>query len=209
MKEETAALIEKWRDVPGYAGKYQASTEGNVRRVFESGKTRNLTAYHKKMSGSQRMVVKLTKDGKSKEEILIQVIAKTFLGPVPAGMVPYHKNGVQSDNYLNNIAYITRQELGKKTGARSKRKPVVKLDTSGQDVAFYRSARQAAKENFMSYQTIIDRCNGDVKRGPSPDGYEYAWDDSEVSRRKAVRRMELAGKYIPPMPKAPAVKFDF
>lgn len=155
------------------------------------------------------MVVKLTKNGKSKEEILIQVIAKTFLGPVPAGMVPYHKNGVQSDNYLNNIAYITRRELGNKTGARSKRKPVVKLDTSGQDVAFYRSARQAAKENFMSYQTIIDRCNGDVKRGPAPDGYEYAWDDSEVSRRKAVRRMELAGKYTPPMPKAHAVKFDF
>lgn len=204
-----ATLIEKWKDIPGYNGKYQASTEGNVRRVFGSGKTRAMMPYHKKMSGSQRLIVKLTKDGKSKEEVLLGLIAKTFLGPVPPGMVPYHKNGLQSDNYLNNIAYITRQELGTRTGSRSRRKPVVKLDTSGQDVAFYRSARQAAKENFMSYQTIIDRCNGDVKRGPAPDGFEYAWDDSEVSRRKAVRRMELAGNYIPPMPEAPAVEFDF
>jgi hypothetical protein len=204
-----AALTEKWKDIPDYNGKYQASTEGNVRRVFRSGKTRKMTPYHKKMSGSQRMVVKLTQNGKSREEILISLIAKTFLGPAPPGMVPYHKNGMQSENYLNNIAYITKQELGKMTGARSRRKPVVKLDTSGQDVAYYRSARQAAKQNYMSYQTIIDRCNGDVKRGPAPDGFEYAWDDSEVSRRKAIRRMELAGNYLPPMPKAPVIEFDF
>lgn len=36
-----------WRDVPGYAGKYQVSRMGEVRRVFGSGKVRDLHPYPK------------------------------------------------------------------------------------------------------------------------------------------------------------------
>lgn len=110
-------MIERWKDIPGYDGKYQASTEGNIRRTLKSGQFRSMTPYHKKMKGSQRLVVKLTKDGKAKEEIVLSLIARTFLGPVPDGAVPYHKNGMQSENHINNIAYIPRQELGKLTGS--------------------------------------------------------------------------------------------
>lgn len=167
-------MIERWKDIPGYDGKYQASTEGNIRRTLKSGQFRSMTPYRKKMKGSQRLVVKLTKDGKAKEEIVLSLIARTFLGPVPDGAVPYHKNGMQSENHINNIAYIPRQELGKLTGYSSRNKIVVKLDSCG----------------------------------PAPDGYEYAWDNSEASRRKAIRRLELAGGYTP-MPTAPAVEFEF
>ena len=100
-------MIERWKDIPGYDGKYQASTEGNIRRTLKSGQFRSMTPYHKKMKGSQRLVVKLTKDGKAKEEIVLSLIARTFLGPVPDGAVPYHKNGMQSENHINNIAYIS------------------------------------------------------------------------------------------------------
>lgn len=140
-------MIERWKDIPGYDGKYQASTEGNIRRTLKS-------------------------------------------------------------DHINNIAYIPRQELGKLTGYSSRNKIVVKLDSCGQDVEYYRSAREAAKKNFLSRQAITDRCNGKTKRGPAPDGYEYAWDNSEASRRKAIRRLELAGGYTP-MPTAPAVEFEF
>lgn len=58
-------MIERWKDIPGYDGKYQASTEGNIRRTLKSGQFRSMTPYHKKMKGSQRLVVKLTKDGSS------------------------------------------------------------------------------------------------------------------------------------------------
>ena len=63
-------MKESWKDIPGYDGKYQADMEGNIRRVYQSGKTRLMTPYHKKMSGSQRLVVKMTRDKKAKEEIL-------------------------------------------------------------------------------------------------------------------------------------------
>ena len=199
-------MKETWRDISGYKGKYQADTEGNVRRLYKSGKVRIMTPYHKKMNGSQRLVVKLTIDGKSKEEILIQVIARTFLGPCPAGHVPYHINGCQLDNYVNNIKYISRKELGRLTGAKSKRQPVAKIDSNGEIVEVYSSARECARQNYMSYQTVMDRCNGKCKSAFAPDGYAYAWEDKEVSMRKAVRKIEQEKGYIP---KAPGVSFDW
>lgn len=183
-------MVESWTDIPGYGGKYQVDKEGNVRHVYASGMTRALSPYHRKMSGSQRLVVKLTRDGKPKGEVLMQLVALTFLGLPPKGHVPYHKNGCQSDNYLNNIAYISKRELGLLTGASSRRRPVAKLDADGEIVEVYSSAREAARRNHMSYQTVMDRCNGKVKGAFAPDGYAYAWDDSEASIRRAVRKIE-------------------
>lgn len=199
-------MVDTWKDIPGYDGKYQVDIEGNIRRVYKSGKTRPMTAYKKSMTGSQRLIVKLTKCGKPKEVIVLQVVARTFLGACPAGCVPYHKNGVQSDNYVNNIGYINRTELGRLTGAKARRKPVAKIDCSGEAVEIYSSAREAAKRNHMSYQTVIDRCNGKCKSAFAPDGYAYAWEDKEVSMRHAIRKIEQHNGY---MPKAQEIQFDF
>lgn len=187
-------MIEKWRDIPGYGGKYQANTEGDIRRVYPSGKTRLMTAYKKRMKGSQRMIVKLTCDGKSKEVVAMQVIARTFLGECPEGYVPYHKNGVQSDNYANNIAYVRKSELGRMTGGKSRRKPVVKIDSSGEIIECYPSAREAARKNYLSYQTVIDRCDGKCRSAFAPDGYAYAWEDREASIRWALGKIRERGK---------------
>lgn len=168
-------MIETWKDIPGYEGKYQIDKEANVRRVFASGRTRAMSPYHRKMSGSQRLVVKLTRE-KPKEEVLMRLVALTFLGPPPEGYVPYHKNGCQSDNYLNNIAYISKWDLGRLTGASSRRRPVAKLDADGEIVEVYPSAREAARRNYMSCQTVTDRCNGKTKSRLAPDGYKYVWD---------------------------------
>ena len=168
-------MVETWRDIQGYDGRYQVDREGNIRRVFPSGKTRLLQPHHKKMAGSQRLIVHLSHNGKQKEVIVMQIVARAFLGPCPEGCVPYHKNGCQSDNYVNNIAYIDRRQLGRMTGAMSRRKPVAKIDQNGEIVDVYSSAREAARKNYMGYQSVIDRCNGKIKR-IAPDGYFYKWD---------------------------------
>ncbi|MCI8790839.1 MAG: hypothetical protein HFH92_17445, partial [Lachnospiraceae bacterium] len=68
-------MVGTWTDIPGYGGKYQIDKEGNVRRVYASGRTRGMTPYHRRMSGSQRLVVKLTRDGREKEEVLMRLVA--------------------------------------------------------------------------------------------------------------------------------------
>ena len=80
------------------------------------------------------------------------------------------------------------------TGAKSRRRPVAKLDAGGEVVEVYPSAREAARRNYMSYQTVIDRCNGKVKGAFAPDGYAYAWDDSEVSIRRALQKIRACVK---------------
>lgn len=188
-------MITDWVDIPGYDGKYQANFFGDIRRVYaKSKKTKTLTPYHKKMTGSQRLVVKLTKDGKSKECVVMQLIARTFIGECPPGCVAYHKNGLQTDNCAGNIAYIKRSKLGELTGPTPHRKPVAKINSDLEIVEVYASARAAAKANFMSYQTVIDRCNGKVKKSIAPDGFDYAWDESEVSLRHAKERIEKANQ---------------
>ena len=199
-------MTDTWKDIPGYGGKYQADREGNFRRVYQSGKVRAMTPYRKKTQNNQRLVVKLSKDGKSKEEVVLNVMARTFLGIAPRGCVPYHKNGCQTENHINNIAYISRKKLGEITGAKSRRKTVVKIDADGQIVEFYTSAREAARKNYMSYQTVIDRCNRKCKSAFAPDGYAYAWEDSEVSVRHAIRKIEQENTY---MPKARVDKFEW
>ena len=107
---------------------------------------------------------------------------------------------------MNNIAYISKKELGKKTGAQSRRQPVAKISSDGEIVETYTSAREAARQNYMSYQTVIDRCNGKCKSAFAPDGFAYAWDDSEVSMKHAIRKIEQHNGY---MAKAKDVTFDF
>lgn len=41
-------MIGTWKDIPGFEGIYQADREGNIRRLYQNGKVRILTPYHKK-----------------------------------------------------------------------------------------------------------------------------------------------------------------
>lgn len=175
-----------WRDIPGYDGKYQVNRIADVRRVFPSGLVRDMTAYRK--SGRkfrQRLFVKLTKDGKSTEVPLLTIMAMAWYGTWPESKVPYHINRNIWDNRLENIGFIDRVSLGRLTGhMSSKRKTVFKVDRDGRDVEVYRSAREAAKANHMSYQTVLDRCNGKVKNPYALDGFTYRFEDAKPGRQK-------------------------
>lgn len=176
-----AAAHEKWRDIPGFGGRYQASTEGRIRRVWEkSGRTALLEPYIKKRrkhSNSTSLRVRLSRpDGSRVERTVLKLIAETFYG-VPEGMQPVHANGQKNDCAARNIRFMSEKELGEQFGANSARRPVVKIDAAGEAVECYRSAREAARHNYVSYQTVIDRCNGKVKKEFALDGYSYRWDD--------------------------------
>lgn len=144
-----------WYDIPGYDGKYQINYFGNVRRALKRG-YKALHPYIKTTNG--RRVVKLN----CKEQVIMKLMQITFIGELPPGMVTYHKNGIITDDALNNIGIITRSELGRLTGrGNGCETSVVKISEEGQIVDFYRSVREAGRKNHMSYQTILDRINRD------------------------------------------------
>lgn len=175
-REEIIATTLK--DIPGYGGKYRANPQGQIVRVYGNGKMKLLTQF----ASHNKFMVKLTMNGKSKDIPAATIILLTFQGPCPDGMVPYHKNRVKSDNRLDNLGYIAQRELGLKTGHRSGSRSVFKVNPDGEAVEVYYSAREAARKNHMSYQTVMDRCNGRVKKPFALDGYTYVWEDAKAGR---------------------------
>ena len=105
---------------------------------------------------------------------------EAFGGIIPKGYSITHKDGCFSNNEFSNLAILTKEELGERTGHQSRRKAVVKCTADLIPIDVYRSAREAAKNNYMSYQTVIDRCNGKIKSLVAPDGYVYMWDNEEL-----------------------------
>ena len=173
----------EWRDIPGYGGAYQISFEGDVRTwrwrgMKFSKKPRLMVAYLRSRGRkSRRRYVKLTdKNGKSRDVSVLKTMVDVWHSGGKPGLVPYHKNGDLNDNIVSNIGFATKEQLGKMTGAKATRRPVVKIDKNGQIVDAYKSAREAGRRNFMSYQAVIDRCHGKVKNPYALDGHTYLYD---------------------------------
>lgn len=162
-----------FKPIPGYNGIYEIDTFGNIKKT-RGNKAGKMKPTVKKGHFTIRLQ---TPSGVRKEERVHKLVQFTFLGSTPKGKVLYHKNGDKQDNCVNNLGFIDRKNLGKMTGHKSKQKAVIKLDECGEVVQVYRSAREAGRDNFMSYQTIMDRCNGKVKSKFAPDGYQYIWDE--------------------------------
>lgn len=175
----------EWRDIPGYAGVYQISDMGSVRSWRWRGQHRAARPHllqpfmrkHGRGTSGRGLFVKLTDEaGRSKDVSVLGLMVETWLGGKRPGRVPYHKNGDLKDNWVGNIAFASRRELGRKTGASASRMPVAKVTPAGDVVAVYPGARAAAKANHMSYQTVLDRCNGKVKKPFALDGHTYIFD---------------------------------
>lgn len=177
-----------WKDIKGYEGIYQVHYNGNIRRICKNG-YREIKSFPKKGRKCTLYVVHLTDcNGTRKEINIAKIVAENYIGECPQGCVPYHINGMQNDNYYTNIAYISRKELGQKTGGKANSQRVVKIDKNGEILQVYYSARQCAKIVKGNRQTITDYCNG-VNAKPYSSEFCFAWEENTLSMRKAIKRL--------------------
>ncbi len=165
-------------DIAGYGGRYRIDDYGNVWRVYRT-KRAKMKAIVKPRGNLE---IKLTADDGSRHTHNVsRLVALHFIPrPYMADSV-IHKNGNKQDAYVDNLMWVSRRQVGLRFGHKiGKAKPVCKIDQSGETVEVYHSARAAAKANYMSYQTVLSRCNGIVKGKYAPDGYEYKYaEDAE------------------------------
>jgi len=114
-------LEEVWKDIPGYEGRYQASTEGRIRSLVRNARGvchftgepfcrtvrgRILSPGKYCKAGHLSVVLGHGTAGKP----VHQLIMLTFVGPPPEGMEVLHRNGDPTDNRLENLHYGTRTE---------------------------------------------------------------------------------------------------
>lgn len=118
-------MAEIWKDIPGYEGRYQASTEGRVRSVdhVETCTPRNGMRSYTRFKKGQVLSACLGSNGyayvglrkKQNSENadfcpVFHLVALTFLGLRPEKADICHKDGDKSNNRVENLRYDTKTE---------------------------------------------------------------------------------------------------
>jgi len=203
---------EEWRDIPGYDGWYQISTEGRI-RSFRKGhgikdvRSETPTIMVPKLwrnikYGSTCLRIRLVApDGKLHFRYLTTLMADTWMGPRKPGYNVCIKNNNPADVRLSNLCIMKRSEITrlKTKGPKTIRRklPVIKIDKTLEVVDAFPSARQAALASGISPVTLRDYCNRKPKQSIiAPDGFIYAWDDTRriwATLQRAMRELDEMG----------------
>ena len=162
-------IPEYWTNIPG-TSKYEISNYGNFRRILKSGELKKIKPYKVK---NKWFAVKVEYLGKYQQIFVHKLMAVIFLEkPQKQDCVVWHKNGIITDNYAGNLEYITRRQLGKRTGANTiKSIPVIQIDPKTNEIInFYKSISAAARSNYIHKETICQAINGKLKTAA---GYKW------------------------------------
>lgn len=103
--------MEQWRDIPGWEGRYQASTLGRIRSIrrLKSGRTTIRVLRVGFKEGYQQVV--LCRNGKKSNQLVHTLVALAYHGPCPASKHSIdHENRLPYDNRPSNLKYATRIE---------------------------------------------------------------------------------------------------
>ena len=99
-------MREKWKNLPGYKGVYQASNRGRIKRKI--GGPGIVSGRILKQSCNSRGYVCISIHKKS--QYVHRIILSTFSGPCPDKMECRHLDGNKSNNCSDNLAWGTKSE---------------------------------------------------------------------------------------------------
>ena len=123
-------MPEEWRDIDGYEGFYQVSSNGRVRRLDRIQRRRQRCRdglWHEQdyfckgrilvpnVGNHGYLTVGLCKDGKNKTQLVHRLVATAFI-PNPEGFPQInHKDGVRTNDTVSNLEWSdqSNQELNK------------------------------------------------------------------------------------------------
>lgn len=180
--------MEAWKDIPGYEGLYEASTEGRIRRK-EGCVTWN--AYHGKRvwkekilkiksmkrhkTGKVNLYVDLWKDGKHKTMYVGRLVAMTWCNGYQEGLTVNHIDGDTTNNKPNNLEWISLKENvrhGFRTGLFSKlQKQCTLIDENGNETHF--NSMSEASRSIGRSSTYIGNYILDNRQITSATGKKY------------------------------------
>ena len=171
-----------WRTIDGCRWPYRVSGQGEVQKQLPSGEWKTIKPYP--YSGQWR--VQLWMDEKSWKRVQVsKLVADHFMGGTPPGMLRVHRNGLKSDNAVENIVFLPRSKAAVMHRPGNSR-PVAKVDRNGEVVAIYRSESEAARKNHISQKAISARCLGLIQDPYRLDGYNYTFEEKHRKKKKVV-----------------------
>ena len=178
---------EYWRDIPGWDGKYQASTEGRVRKMLPDGSKKMVTVYTRSGNRPKNTVVLRDGMGGTCEKALLRIVAETWY---PDLMTPdmqvIPRNGLHADCSAYNVRIVTPAERCRIQAAGKTRRAVMHMGPYGQLLGLYPSMAAAARETGLSVSAVRLHCIG-KSRCRADDGTTYRFADKAEQRKRRGR----------------------
>lgn len=163
---------EEWRDVIGFEGSYRVSNMGRILSVYRETEraggiiARIFPRILKQNHSRGYLIVSLRKDGITHPRQVHVLVCEAFLGDRPENATDVnHKNGIRTDNRVENLEWCTRKYNIWHSYYVTKRKPsgckpVICIETG----KTYPSCLAAGRELGIDNGSIADVAKGTYKQ---------------------------------------------
>lgn len=162
-------MEEIWKDIKGYEGLYQISTNGRVKSLLKVTKFGNRLKVNEEMILKPALgkrgyyIVSLNHNGKSKTFTIHRLIAEAFIpNPLNKKFID-HINTIKTDNRIENLRWVTSKEnsnniLTLKHSSESTSKKWKDGCYNNRNNIHYRKVQQFDKEGNLiaTYDSIIE-----------------------------------------------------
>lgn len=165
---------EIWRDVKGYEGLYQVSSEGRVKslkRKNSLGRTIEERILKPVVVGRGYLQVDLYTGGKMKRFYVHRLVCEVFHENPENKPEVNHINEIKTDNRACNLEWCTRIE-NCNHGTRNERmsKQVSQYTLDGELVKVWQSTSEAERQGGFAHSAISNVANGKRKQA-----YGFIW----------------------------------